>query len=59
MAQTKQEIRVAWNKANYQKYTIQLRIEDDAELIEKVEKLKAKGHGTTEIFRMALEKLEL
>lgn len=58
MAQTKQEIRVAWNKANYQKYTIQLRIQDDAALIEKVEKLKAEGYGITEIFRMALETLE-
>jgi hypothetical protein len=57
MAQTKQEIRVAWNKANYQRYLVQLRINDDAELIQKVESLKAKGYGTTEIFRMALEKL--
>ena len=58
MAQTRQEIRNAWNKENYQTYRVHLRKNDDAELIEKIEKRKAKGQKPTEIFREALEKLE-
>lgn len=58
MAQTSQEIRNAWNKANYKVYRVHLRNGDDKELIDKVERLKKRGLGTTEIFREALEKLE-
>ena len=58
MAQTRQDIRNAWNKANYKDYQVRLRRNDDRLLIEKVERLKTKGLGTTEIFRQALEKLE-
>lgn len=58
MSQTKQEIRNAWNKANYTVYHVYLRKEDDKSLIEKVERLKSEGMGTTEIFREALEMLK-
>lgn len=58
MAQTRQELRAAWNKANYKDYQVRLRVNDDKELIEKVERLKKEGMGTTQIFREALEKLE-
>lgn len=58
MAQTRQELRNAWNKATYKAYQVNLRKDNDSKLIEKVESRKAKGQGVTEIFREALEKLE-
>lgn len=44
-------------KANYKRYQVQLRIDDDADLIAFIDRNKTK-HGTTELFRMAIEKLK-
>lgn len=46
-----------WMKANYKRYQVQFRIDDDAGLIQFIEQHK-KTHGTTEIFRIAMEKLK-
>lgn len=46
-----------WMKANYKRYQVQFRIDDDSELIAFVERNKEK-YGTTEIFRMAIERLK-
>lgn len=58
MAQTKQEIRNAWNKEHYKSYQVNLRYDQNADLIEKVEKRKAQGQKVKDIFIEALEKLE-
>lgn len=44
-------------KGNYKRYQVQFRIEDDAPLIAFIEQRKDK-YGTTELFRMAIEKLK-
>lgn len=44
-------------KANYKRYQVQLRVDTDRELIAFIEASKEK-HGTTELFRMAIEKLK-
>lgn len=44
-------------KANYKRYQVQLRIDEDADLIAFIDKNKAK-YGTTELFRAAIEKLK-
>lgn len=58
MAQTKQEIRNAWNKDHYKSYQVNLRYDQNADLIDKVEKRKAQGQNVKDIFIEALEKLE-
>lgn len=45
-----------YNKKTYKSYTINLRIQEDAEYIEMLENEKAKGKGTSEIFREILSK---
>ena len=57
MAQTSQKIRMEWENANYKKYIVRLRVDTDQELIDFVEANKEK-HGTTGIFRAALEKVK-
>ena len=44
-------------KANYKRYQVQLRIDEDADLIAFIDKNKTK-YGTTELFRTAREKLK-
>lgn len=46
-----------WMKANYKRYQVQFRVDDDADLIQFVEQYKAE-RGTTEIFRAGIEKLK-
>lgn len=46
-----------WNRDNYKRYTINLRKDEDKELIEYVEKNKEKI-GVTEIFRIGIETLK-
>jgi len=43
--------------ANYKRYQVQLRLDVDRELIAFIEANKEK-HGTTELFRMGIEKLK-
>jgi hypothetical protein len=51
---TSYEVRQRWDKENLKRYTIALRVEEDAELIEYIEQHK-QSIGTTEIFRTALK----
>ena len=51
------EVKMRWMKANYKRYQVQLRLDTDQELIAWIEANKEK-HGTTELFRMAMEKLK-
>lgn len=46
-----------WMKANYRRYQVQLRVDDDHDLIEFVEANK-ETVGTTEMFRRGLELLK-
>ena len=54
---TSSEVKIRWMRANYKRYQVQLRIEDDADLIEFIERNKAQ-YGTTELFRRGLELLK-
>ena len=45
-----------WMANNYKRYQVQLRIEDDADLIQWIE--DHKEVGTTELFRKGIEKLK-
>lgn len=54
---TSNEVKSRWEAANYKKYLIRLRSDTDADLIQFIEANKEK-HGTTELFRMGLEKLK-
>lgn len=54
---TSSEVKIRWMKANYKRYQVQLRIEDDADLIDFVNQYKD-AVGTTELFRRGLEKLK-
>lgn len=51
---TSYEIRQRWDKENLKRYVISLRLSDDSDLIEYIERNK-KEIGTTEIFRKALK----
>jgi hypothetical protein len=44
-------------RQNYKRYQVQLRYDTDAELISFIDSHKEK-HGTTELFRMGIEKLK-
>ena len=57
MAQTKQEIRNAWNKENLKLYGVSFHKTHNADLIEYVERRKQAGDKTSEIFREGIEKL--
>ena len=54
---TSSEVKQRWESKAYKKYMIRLRADDDADLIAWIEANKEK-HGTTELFRMGLEKLK-
>lgn len=46
-----------WMKQNYKRYQVQLRVDDDADLIAYIDDQKA-NIGTTELFRRGIEKLK-
>lgn len=54
---TSTEVKARWNAANYKRYQIYLRVDDDADLIQWIEQQKP-DTGTTELFRAGLEKLK-
>lgn len=56
MAQTKQSIRVQWNKDHYRQYVAKLRVDDpsDAKLIHFIDHMKGQLGGPTQIMREAL-----
>ena len=56
MGRTSTEVKSRWESANYKKYMVRLRVEDDKELIDFIEANKD-SKGTSAIFKEALEKL--
>ena len=56
MAQTKQSIRVEWDRAHYRQYTAKLRVDSDTDekIIDFMEQMKDELGGTTQIMREAL-----
>lgn len=55
---TSYAIRQQWDKENLKKYGVAFHTTHDAELIEYIERQKATGKGTSEIFREAIEKIK-
>lgn len=51
MAQTKQEIRNAWDKAHYKRYIVNVRYDREQDLIDYVEKRKENGELISEIMK--------
>ena len=56
MSYTSSEVKKRWIDANYKSYRVNLRYDNDQELIDYMEQRKEQ-FGTTEIFRAALELL--
>lgn len=54
---TSTEVKQRWEAKAYKKYLVRLRADDDNELIQLIENNKSK-YGTTELFRLGLEKLK-
>ena len=56
---TSNEVKQRWKNKTYKAYQVNLRKEEDADLIEFVEGLrKSDKIGTTDIFRIGIEKLK-
>lgn len=53
---TSTEVKARYNKKTYKRYSVNLRIEEDADLIELIEKEQSAGASTTEAFRNILRK---
>lgn len=51
---TSTEIKNRWNAKTYQRYTVNLRKDEDADLIAAVERLKDR-YSVSEIFRLGIE----
>ena len=56
-SKTSTEVKARWNASNYKRYQVYLRRDEDADLIQFIEKNK-QNIGTTELFRAGLEKLK-
>lgn len=56
MSYTSNEIKTKWKQANYKPYQVNLRYDEDQDLIAYIEQYKEQ-FGTTEIFRQALQLL--
>ena len=54
MSYTSNEVKVRWMAKAYQRYTISLRRDDDADLIAYIETQTAAGRGLTDVIREAL-----
>ena len=53
---TSTEVKNAWKQRNYKQYNVNLKLDDDKEIIDYIEANKER-FGTTEIFRAAMEEL--
>ena len=51
---TSTEVKNRWNAKTYQRYTVNLRKDEDADLIAAVERLKDR-YSVSEIFRLGIE----
>ena len=54
---TSSEVKMRWMREHYKRYQVQLRVDDDADLIAYIDQHKA-ATGTTELFRRGIEKLK-
>lgn len=54
---TSTEVKQRWENANYNRYVVRLRKDNDKEAIEYIERRKMNGAQTSEIFREAIELL--
>lgn len=54
MGKTSVEVKSLWEKNNYKKYLVRLRVEDDKEIIDYIEKHKDEK-GTSALFKEAIE----
>ncbi len=55
MAQTKQEIRVAWNRDHYKRYLVNVRYDTEEDIINYIEKRKKDGELTSAIIKDCIE----
>lgn len=55
---TSTEVKNNWNAKTYKRFTISLRKDEDAELIDFVEEAKQKDIGVSDIFRRGVEALK-
>ena len=55
---TSTEVKNSWNAKTYKRFTISLRKDEDADLIEFVEEAKQKDIGVTDIFRRGIETMK-
>lgn len=59
IGKTSSEVKNRWNSANYRRYTISLKRDEDAEIIDYLEKAKAQDKKIiTQIFREGYEKIK-
>ena len=56
MGKTSSEVKQRWNAKTYKRYAVNLRKEDDSELIDWIEANRDK-YGITDIFRVGVETL--
>ena len=54
---TSTEVKQRWINANYQRYSVSFRLDEDREIIDYIRRRKENGDQTTDIFREALEVL--
>lgn len=54
---TSTEVKNRWNAKTYKRYQVQLRKDDDADLIAWIDQNKEQ-YGTTELFRLGIEKIK-
>ena len=61
MARTKtsSEVKNRWNKANYRRYTVNLRMDDDREIIDFIEQQTERKGLITNIFREGYQKIKI
>ena len=55
---TSTEVKQRWEAANYKKYMVRMRIDDDKKLIDFIESEKKKGKNTSDIFKAGIGKLK-
>lgn len=53
---TSTEVKARYNKKTYKNYNVNFRVNEDADIIQKIEKEKESGASTTEAFRKLLRK---
>ena len=55
---TSTEVKNRWNAANYKRYTVSLRVDDDAEIIDYINSQSERKGLITQIFRLGYETIK-